>query len=271
MNISQFRKTVLKYYCTHGRDFPWRKTKNAYRILVSEVMLQQTQAARVASKYGEFLRAFPTIQALHRAPLRTVLRVWQGLGYNRRAAYLKYAAEKIVKRHGGRVPKTIEKLVKLPGIGHATAAAIVVYAYNAPLPFIETNIRTVFIYHFFPHQMNVSDKKIFTLVAKALDWKNPRVWYWALMDYGSHIKKVHGNVSRQSAGYLKQSTFKGSTRELRGNVIRALLDRQSSTKKEIRHYVGHKVLLKSLSLVLEHLQQDGFVILRNKRYSIPTI
>lgn len=278
MNTTQFRKKVLNYHQKYGRDLPWRhpssklragkQNLNPYHILVSEIMLQQTQVSRVIPKYREFIQAFPTIQSLNRASLRSVLRVWQGLGYNRRALSLKLTAKEIVKNYSGKIPKTIEELVALPGIGHATAAAILVYTYNVPLAFIETNIRTVFIHHFFSHQNNVADKVIEKLVTKTLDQKNPRVWYWALMDYGSHIKKKFGNVSQKSAQHIKQLPFKGSIRELRGAIIRMLINRKSLTKKEIDYAVSKDASSKQLSSVLKHLKNEGLISLKNKRYGV---
>jgi A/G-specific adenine glycosylase len=221
--IQAFRDEIWAFYGHSGRSFAWRKTKNPYRILVSEVMLQQTQTSRVAKKYPEFLRTFPTVKALADASLADVLAVWQGMGYNRRARYLREAAQKIIREHKGRVPKTEVGLSALPGIGHYTANAILAFAHNEPRIFIETNIRRVFIHYFFGDRREVNDKEILLLVEATLDTKNPREWYYALMDYGAQLPKLaRKNSNIQSKHYAKQSKFKGSLRELRGKIVRSL-------------------------------------------------
>ncbi|MFO8163646.1 MAG: hypothetical protein R6T98_03835, partial [Desulfatiglandales bacterium] len=147
--IPIFQKVVKSHYRAYGRDLPWRNTEDPYKILVSEVMLQQTQVSRVIAKYESFLCAFPDIYSLAQAPLREVLNVWQGLGYNRRAVALQQAAQKVVKHFDQRIPSNVDSLVSLPGIGKATACAICTFAFNQPTLFIETNIRTAFIHYFF--------------------------------------------------------------------------------------------------------------------------
>ncbi|MBX6334506.1 A/G-specific adenine glycosylase, partial [Candidatus Saccharibacteria bacterium] len=197
--VQQFQQTVWEYYRAHGRHgLPWRQcepdgTLDPYKVLVSEIMLQQTQVPRVIPKFEAFIRQFTTVQALAAAPLSDVLKAWNGLGYNRRAKFLWQAAGMIVSDFGGRVPEAVSDLVKLPGIGHNTAGAVAAYSYNRPVVFIETNIRTVFIYHFFATEQQVADKAIADLVAKTLP-DNVRDWYWALMDYGTHLKQTVGNV-----------------------------------------------------------------------------
>lgn len=234
MNMKSFQAKVLTYYTQNGRhDLPWRRTKNPYRILVSEVMLQQTQVARVIPKYTEFLKVFPTIQALAEASNIQVVRIWSGLGYNRRALFLKRAAEAIVQEHKGIFPKDVTTLEALPGVGSYTARAVVIFAYNQPEVCIETNIRSAFIHEFFPKKKVVTDAKILPLIGQALDTKNPRQWYWALMDYGAYIKQTIGNPSRKSAHHTKQSLFKGSVRQIRGEIMRQCLSQGFVTKKEI--------------------------------------
>lgn len=222
-SVSQFQNIVLDYYASHGRSFPWRKTKNPYNILVSEIMLQQTQASRVIEKYNSFLKRFPTIEKLAKASTISVLKEWQGLGYNRRGLNLKRLAEEVVKNYGGTIPKDYEKLLRLPGIGPATAGDLLAFAWNKPSVVIETNIRTVFIHHFFKDKTNISDKEITPLINKTLYRKNPRQWYWALMDYGAFLKKTLPNPSRRSRHYIKQSPFRGSNRELRSKILKYLL------------------------------------------------
>jgi A/G-specific adenine glycosylase len=174
---TQFVKTVWDFYQTNGRhDLPWRKTKDPYKIVVSELMLQQTQVSRVLPKYKEFLKLFPTVQKLAAASLGDVLRAWQGLGYNRRAKFLWQAAQTVVDEHKEKWPKTYTGLQTLPGIGSYTAGAVMNFAYNFSVPLIETNVRTVYIYHFFRDTEHVSDKQLLPLIERTLDRKNPRSW-----------------------------------------------------------------------------------------------
>ncbi|HSQ21843.1 MAG TPA: A/G-specific adenine glycosylase [Coriobacteriia bacterium] len=191
-------------------------------MLVSEVMLQQTQVARVVPKYAEFLSPFPTAEALAEASLDEVLRVWRGLGYNRRALALKRAAEVIVAEYDGRVPDTLEGLMALPGIGHATAAQILAFAFGVGVPFIETNIRSVYLHEFFGDAEDVPDSAILPLVDATMDRERPREWFWALMDYGTHLKATRPNPSRRSRHHVRQGRFEGSNRQLRGRLLAAL-------------------------------------------------
>lgn len=220
-NTQKFQKKILDFYAVSGRHvLPWRQTSDPYRILVSEVMLQQTQVERVIPKYEAFLRAFPDVFSLAKAPVSSVLALWIGLGYNRRALYLKRTAEAIVERYGGIFPQTEKELQALPGIGAYTASAICAFAYNQSVVCIETNIRRVYIHEFFPERDDVSDKELLPHIQASVYHENPRQWYWALMDYGSHLKKSGVNPNRRSAHYSKQSTFVGSVREVRGAIIR---------------------------------------------------
>lgn len=221
--LAAFRAAVLDYYQEYGRDLPWRRTRDPYRILVSEVMLQQTQVTRVLGKYDRFIAAFPDVCALGAAPTAVVLRTWQGLGYNRRALALHQSAQIIVAEHQGLVPRSLSGLRSLPGIGPATAGAIGVFAYDLPLPFIETNIRSAFLHFFFQGCNAVPDADILPLVALTLDHDNPRDWYYALMDYGVWVKKTHHNPSRRSMHHTTQPAFAGSRRQLRAQILRVLL------------------------------------------------
>lgn len=184
-------------------------------------MLQQTQVDRVIPKYKAFLKRFPSARALARAPLSDVLSEWSGLGYNRRALYLQRTAQAIVSDFKGIFPKDAETLETLPGIGSYTARAVATFSYDAPYIFIETNIRRVFIHEFFPKAKKVDDKKLLPLVESALPKnKKYKEWYWALMDYGSHLKSSVKNPNQRSAHYVKQSKFEGSVRQLRGEFLR---------------------------------------------------
>jgi A/G-specific adenine glycosylase len=191
------------------------ENRDSYRILVSEIMLQQTQVERVLDKYKVFIRIFPDFSSLAVAPLADILKVWQGLGYNRRAVALQKIAISVMKESRGRLPVTREELLKLPGIGKYTASAILTFACNQPNIFIETNIRRVFIHFFFRDRENISDAEILPLIEMTLDAGNPREWYYALMDYGAMLKKTVENPNRKSSHYKKQAPFHGSNRQLR--------------------------------------------------------
>ena len=222
-DIQRFKDEVWAYHEGNRRDLPWRRTHDPYPILVSEIMLQQTQVPRVVTKYAAFLECFPTVAALAQAPAADVLTVWQGLGYNRRALALQRAAGMIQAEHAGVIPRSLEELRRLPGVGPAPAAALCVYSYGAALPFIETNVRAAFIHFFFQECPRVSDADLLPLVEFALDRDKPREWYYALMDYGTWIKKTHRNPGRKSSHHTLQTPFAGSRREVRAAALRALL------------------------------------------------
>ena len=220
MLIVQFQKTIYDYFEKSGRKLPWRYEKDPYRVLLSEVMLQQTQVSRVIPKYKEFLNKFPTIQHLAQSRLSDVLRTWQGMGYNRRAKYLHETARLIVNQFNGTVPDTTDALVALPGIGSHTAGAIMSYAFNKPVPFIETNIRAVYLYFFFKSSQKVSDTEMLDIIKKTMDTRRPRDWFYALTDYGVYLKSNENFKNIQSKHYAKQSPFEGSRRQVRGMILR---------------------------------------------------
>lgn len=206
------------------RDLPWRGIDDAYGLLVSEVMLQQTQVKRVLGRWERWMRMFPTPDALAAAAPSDVLAEWQGLGYNRRALSLKRAAEECSEKFGGALPEGVDALQALPGIGPATAAGVTAFARNAPAVYIETNVRTVFIHTLFPEAEAVSDKQLEPLVAACCPPAGQvRAWYYALLDVGAHLKTQVVNPSRRSAHYAKQSTFEGSRRQKRAELVRIVL------------------------------------------------
>jgi A/G-specific adenine glycosylase len=217
-------------------------------------------------KYREFIEVFPDLHALARAPLKEVLTVWQGLGYNRRALALKQLAEEVISSYGGDLPKGPEELCRLPGIGRATAGEILAFAFNIPTVFIETNIRRVFIYEFFDGEENVKDAKILPLVEATLDWGNPREWYWALMDYGSMLKKKVANPNRRSAHYKRQSPFEVSDRRIRGIILRTLLKKVSATGKELLLEVFTDQ--RRLTGILGKMAEEGLIREKDGLYSI---
>ena len=264
--IRRFRKEVYDYYKRNRRKFPWRETRDPYKILLSELMLQQTQVARVIEKYKQFLRRFPSIESVARAPLRAILEQWQGLGYNRRALALKNLATAIVDRHSGRIPSAIEALKSLPGVGAATAGALCAFAFNEPVVFIETNIRSVFIHHFFHDRGGVKDGEILPLVAQTLDAKRPREWYYALMDYGVALKERHPNPSRRSAHYIKQSPFEGSLRQVRGMILRTLVKQPGISEPALVKGLNREAAM--VRRCLKQLRTEGFVIKQGRRLFI---
>ena len=270
-SIEDFQKVVWDFYKARGRhEMLWRIPNAAgefdpYKILVSEMMLQQTQVARVATKYPEFIAAFPSVSALAQSSLGDVLRVWQGLGYNRRAQYLWKTAQIVMTEYNGIFPQSINELVKLPGIGSNTAGAITAYSWNVPTVFIETNIRTVFIHHFFTDQSSIADMELRTIVQNSLPIEpgKTREWYWALMDYGSYLKQTIGNLNKLSKTYTKQSTFSGSKRQIRGMVIRLLIiepQTLSMLTKEIKD--------DRLGDVLEELLAEALIRRNQNTYSL---
>lgn len=210
------------------RDMPWRRDTRPYYVLVSELMLQQTQVDRVIPKFLAFIQAFPDEKALAGASLADVLVLWQGLGYNRRAKYLHDAAKKIMEL--GYFPDSREELIDLPGVGKNTAGAILAYSYNQPVLFVETNIRTVYFHHHFTDGDSVDDKQVLEILDQTLDREHPREFYWALMDYGSWLKRQGAGRIKQSRHYKKQSPLKGSVREIRGKIVRALTTSDSDEK-----------------------------------------
>ncbi len=256
--IKKFQKVVLGYYRDHGRDLVWRKTTDPYRILVSEIMLQQTQVERVSMKFPAFIARFPDFGSLADAPLPEVLLAWQGLGYNRRALSLQKCACRVVEEYGGALPPDPEVLVTFPGIGRATAASICAFAFNMPVVFIETNIRRVFIHYFFDDSETVDDSEILPWVKKTLYRKDPRTWYNALMDLGTDLKTTVGNPNRRSRHYTKQAVFEGSDRKIRGSIIRVLLAEKRLTQKAIIQQLTEEE--DRVIRILKDLEDEGFII-----------
>jgi A/G-specific adenine glycosylase len=248
---------VLSHYEQYGREMAWRNTTDPYQILVSEIMLQQTQVERVTIKFPEFIRAFPDFASLATASLTNVLTVWQGLGYNRRAIALQKCAIRVMNEYDGNLPADVDILATFPGIGRATASSIAAFAFNMPVVFIETNIRRVFIHCFFTGTDTVSDADLLPLVEKALYRNNPRIWYWALMDLGSAMKKTVANPNRRSVHYTKQSPFEGSDRNIRGALLKIILKDQFLEEEEIIDRVAedpHRV-----RRILSVLEAEGFI------------
>ena len=270
MTLARFKKTIWDYYAREGRrDLPWRTTRNSYRILISEIMLQQTQVGRVVGFYKNFIKQFPDFRALAEASTPDVLRAWQGLGYNRRALALKRLAKEVIEKYGGRLPQNREELLALPGIGPYTAGALRAFIFNEPDVMIETNIRRVFIHFFFSsrrarqNDQKVTDGELQRYIERSVDVKNPREWYFALMDYGAMLGEVaraersSSNPNRRSAHYVRQSPFEGSDRKLRGFILRKLVEHHKLSRSVLFREIGQSK--EKMAKILAALGREGFL------------
>ena len=288
--LRAFVEFVAKKGCELYRDLPWRRTYDPYAIWISEVMLQQTQVSRVDGRWQRWLERFPTVDALAAAAPSDVLEEWQGLGYNRRALSVHRAAQAISEA-GGVFPQDPKELVKLPGIGPATAAGIRAFAFNLHGVYLETNVRTVFLHELYPQAEGVPDSELVPLVeltcpasvAGAADAVatelTPRSWYYALLDYGAYLKKTIPNPSRRSKSHVKQSRFEGSHRQKRAELLRVLLAHKDEGGAEfetlhqelcqIEVNAGRETLDEQVTLgLLEELAKEGFCQ-KNDEYWLP--
>lgn len=256
MNDADFQNFVRARGRELYRPMPWREHLDAYWILISELMLQQTQVERMRPKFDAFIAQFPDVAALALADQAAVTKAWQGLGYNRRALYVARAAQMIMNEFGGKVPSAQEDLVRLPGVGPNTAGAVAAYAYNQPVLFVETNVRTVYFHHFFVGKADVTDAMILEKLAQTIDTAQPRAFYWSLMDYGSHLKKFGVRVNHQSKHYKKQSPLKGSLREMRGQILRHMATHDSLSEAVLFAEFGDDTRCVS---ALAGLIKDGFL------------
>ena len=257
--IRKFRTIIYLYYHAHARNrLPWRKTDDPYHILVSEIMLQQTQIERVLKKYQVFIDKYPEIQSLARARVRGLYSVWQGLGYNRRAIALKEIAQTVMTPpYHGRLPSDMDELMKLPFVGQSTAGAVAAFAFNRPSVFIETNIRRVFIHFFFREHQKVTDSDIVPLITRTLDKKDPRNWYYALMDYGSALRSLKNNPNLKSTQYKKQSTFAGSNRQMRGRILRLVSEQRNISVKKLNGQFNTSY--DKVQEIVDQLCSEGFI------------
>lgn len=265
--LASFKDFIWAFYREQGRNFAWRNNDDPYAVVVSEIMLQQTQTYRVAPKFEVFMEMFPTFHALAQAPLQDVLAAWQGLGYNRRALALQASAQRVVAEYGGMLPNDPEILVTFKGIGPATASSICAFAFNRPTVFIETNIRSVFIHSFFKGRDKVDDKELLPLVQATLDHENPREWYYALMDYGVYLKKEKGNPSRKSKHHAKQSRFEGSDRQVRGAIVRAVT-RYGQLSESDLFVATQEPDEARFTRILTQLATEGFVVKKGALWAI---
>ena len=239
MNIADFQRMILEWGRHNRRDMPWRATRDPYKILVSEVMLQQTQVSRVLPKYEKFLREFPTLEALASSSQSNLLRTWQGLGYWNRALRLRDAARMVVNEFGGQFPRDPATLKKLPGVGPYTAGAVACFAFGSAEPFLDTNIRRVYLFFFFPGEDDVSDSRIMEIARLAVWTEDPREWGYALFDYGATELRDR-TINRRSRHYSRQSAFVGSFRSFRTQALRHVLAQEDATisRMELEQFVG---------------------------------
>lgn len=240
-----FIQTVLKFYNEEGRHtLLWRKRISSYKILVSEIMLQQTQVERVTPKFKDWMRTYPTLESLGKASLQDILIMWQGLGYQRRAKALYQIAQTYTK-----LPKSFEDLLLLPGVGSYTASAICAFAYNRfSYPMLETNIRTALIHYYHQSKEKIEDKilseDLLRISSHPLVQKvGARTWYYALMDYGAYLKSKNISHNKKSAHYTKQTKYKGSFRELRAKILFAITHKEKLPRDE-RNIKALEALLK---------------------------
>lgn len=269
--LKKFQKTIWNFYQTNKRDFAWRRTRDPYQIVVSEIMLQQTQTSRVAEKFPEFLARFPNFQTLATSTPAEVIQAWQGLGYNRRALFLRALSQTVVTTYSGELPLDPIELAKLPGIGPNTAGSVAAFAFNSPTVFIETNIRSVFLHYFFPNQTNVPDTDLRPLIAATVSLDNPREWYWALMDLGVHLKKSQPNPSRASKHHVKQSKFAGSKRQIRGAILRVLaINPHTLIKLQTVLNQSAATTPDTVRLILKDLTNEGFIEKKGSRFYLKT-
>lgn len=264
MNEGEFQDLIKQKGSELYRDMPWRADTRPYYVLVSELMLQQTQVDRVIPKFNAFIEQFPDEKTLAEASLGDVLRLWNGLGYNRRAKFLHEAAKQIMSKHEGIFPVSYKDILALPGVGQSTAGAIMAYALNEPVIFIETNVRTVYFHHFFNDQTQVADTELSKLVDKTLDKVHPREFYWALMDYGTWLKKNRAGLITKSKHYKKQTPLKGSVREVRGHIVRLLSTKEMSNKSLMSHFENDPRFPSALSGLIE----DGLVEKTNNKFHL---
>lgn len=268
--LEEFSATVWERGRELYRDLPWRDTHDPYAILLSEVMLQQTQVSRVMGRWEQWLETFPTIADLASAPLPPVLELWQGMGYNRRALNLKRCAEEVVAMHDGVVPSDKKALLALPGIGPSTSAGVRIFAFRQPDMYLETNVRAVFIHELFPGRESVADKELVSLVeATCPQDARVRAWYYALLDYGAYLKKTMPNPTRRSKHYTRQSKFEGSHRQKRAYLLRRVIDDALSTEDLARDLAQserasgrQEPSVEEVRAILDELEREGFVMRR---------
>ena len=264
MNIADFQRMILEWGHDNRRDMPWRDTRDPYKILVSEVMLQQTQVSRVLSIYEKFLREFPTLEALASSSQATLLRTWQGLGYWNRALRLRDAARMVVNEFGGLFPQDPATLKTLPGVGPYTAGAVACFAFGSAEPFLDTNIRRVYLFFFFPDEDDVPDSRIMEIARQAVWNDDPREWAYALFDYGA-TELRDKQINRRSRHYSQQSAFEGSFRSFRTLALHHVLAQENTSlsRAELEVFLANRLATGDHSYtpqeVMDALISDGLL------------
>ena len=260
-SIQRFQNFIFSWWAYHKRDLPWRHTRDPHKILVSEMMLQQTQVARVLPKYDEFLFFFPDVFALAAASRAKVLRVWKGMGYNRRALFLRRAAEQIVKDYHGEFPESEKELIKLPGVGTYTARALLVFAYGEDVALVDTNIRQIITHFFFKDKLqkeSVIQDTANQLLPAGKSWE----WHQALMDYGA--------LALERVSQKKSIPFKNSNRFYRGRIMDLLREKNYQEPRLLVHlteiYNKPQYFFKK---ILSGLARDGLLARNHGRVSLP--
>ncbi len=258
--IADFQEKILDWYHENQRELPWRKTRDPYRILISEVMSQQTQLSRVIPKYEAWIEEFPTIQDLAKAKVSEVLHYWSGLGYNRRALHLKRTAEIIVEKYNGTFSQNEKELLSLPGIGQYTARAVLCFAFNQQIAVVDTNVRKVIL-----TQFSVPEKDIPQIAESLLPHGKAYEWNQALMDYAAAVLK------KEKIPHPLQSTFVGSHRYYRGQILKQLLQKKKIEVKDIGLLVkkDFKESEKEwLDKLLNELMREGFIVCQNNTITL---
>ncbi|MFX1254102.1 MAG: Fe-S cluster assembly protein HesB [Promethearchaeota archaeon] len=225
--INRFHEKIFAWWEDNKRDFPWRQTTNPYHIMVSEFMLQQTQASRVVDKYLAFIRIFPTLNSLARADKADVFRLWSGLGYNRRAIWLHEAANLILQME--EFPKDPSQLKKLKGIGSYTSRSILIFAFNLNLATVDTNIRRILIAEGFATE-ETTERELFEIAEQIVPKNRSRDYHSALMDYGALVKTATKTGIRPTS---KQGKFAGSNRQYRGRIVKYLTTKKRADREEL--------------------------------------
>lgn len=253
VQIKSFQKFILSWYAKNRRDLPWRNTRDPYKILVSEIMSQQTQISRVVPKYNLWLKRFPTVQDLATAKVSQVLIAWSGLGYNRRGLYLQKCAQEIITKYNGKFPQTEKDLLRLPGIGEYTARAILCFAFNRQIVVIDTNIKKVIAVHFYNGK--VPEKNALeTFAHKLLPKGRAYAWNQALMDYAAR------ELKKEKIAIPKQSAFKNSRRYYRGQIIKYLVTNSKATRKDFSQLFKETISNESIEKILQGLISDKLII-----------
>ncbi|MFW9851901.1 MAG: Fe-S cluster assembly protein HesB [Candidatus Thorarchaeota archaeon] len=258
--INDFQNKVFEWWSSNKREFPWRETTNPYYIMVSEIMLQQTQTSRVTNKFLEFIKKYPTPEVLVKAKKSDLLSTWSGLGYNRRALWLQEAAKQIIENKS--FPQTVKELQELKGVGKYTARSILIFAFNSDLATVDTNIRRILIAEGFASE-ETNERELFEIAEKMVPKGKARDWANALMDYGA-MKLTASKTGIKPIS--KQGKFTGSDRQYRGKILKILVNKKKITLDKLQDEIDlHE---KKLDEILQKMIKEGLVANKGKQYFI---